>query len=87
MRVYYHSERDNLLRFLVFEPFFIEGEYSRKSFPFTAANTSARVIVRGMVMSSKNVRQSWMNFLVLFLDGLVGDQWHGGDSSCVWKHG
>jgi hypothetical protein len=46
----------------VFEPFFIEGEYCRKSFPFTAANTSARVIVRGMVMSSKNVRQSWMNF-------------------------
>jgi hypothetical protein len=70
----------------MFEPLFIECGYCRKSFPFTTTNTSACVIVRGMVMSSKNVRQSWMSFLVLLLDGLVGDQWHGGESSCVWKH-
>ena len=50
----------------MFEPLFIECGYCRKSFPFTTTNTSACVIVRGMVMSSKNVRQSWMSFWCFF---------------------
>ena len=66
--------RQNLLGFHVFEPLFIEGWYCRKYFPFMMANTSTRVIVKGVVTSSGNVKWSLMLPLVTprrFLSGSV----------------
>jgi hypothetical protein len=64
---------------------FIGGGYCKKSFPFMAANISAHVVVRGVVTSSRNVRQLWMCLLVLLLEALVGYWWCDEDFSCVWK--
>jgi hypothetical protein len=61
----------NLLGFPVFELFFIVNGYYRKSFLFMVAKTSACVVVRDVVTSSKNIRQSWL-CLMFFLDALVG---------------
>jgi hypothetical protein len=67
-------KRQNLLRFLVFEPLFIGGEYCKKSFPFVTANTLSCLIVRGMVMILGDDKRSYMCFLVIFLDVFVRDR-------------
>jgi len=38
------------------EPPFIEGGCCIKSFPFMVINTSARVVVRGVVRSPRNIK-------------------------------
>lgn len=57
-------KKQNLLGFLVFEPPFIGGGCCIKSFPFMVINTSARVVVRGVVRSPRNIKRSCMFPLV-----------------------
>lgn len=61
----------NLIGFFVFKPLCIVGRYCKKSFPCMEAHTLACVIVRVMVMSSGNVKRSWMCSLMLIFYALV----------------
>jgi len=80
-------KRQNLLGFLVFEPLFIRVGYNKKSFSFMEANTLALVVVKDVVLSLGNVKQSWMCPLMLLFYSIIRYWWHDKDSSCVWKRG
>jgi energy-converting hydrogenase A subunit M len=47
-----------LIRFIVFESLVIGGGYCTKFFSFMKAKTSTHMVVRGVVRSSRNVKQS-----------------------------
>lgn len=61
----------DLIGFFVFKPLCIVSRYCKKSFPCMEAHTLACVIVRVMVMSSGNVKRSWMCSLMLIFYALV----------------
>jgi len=48
--------KKNLLGFLLFEPLLIRDGYYAKSFSLIATNTSACVVMRGVVRILKNIK-------------------------------
>jgi hypothetical protein len=56
-----HGKRKKiLLGFLMSIPFFLRGEYHMNYFLLMVINTLTCVVVKGIVISSRNVNQSWM---------------------------
>lgn len=55
--VHDHGEKKNFLGFFLFEPLFIRDGYYAKSFFLIATNTSARVVMRGVVRILKNIKR------------------------------
>lgn len=75
----------DMLGFLVIVPLFIRCGYHMTSFPWMEVSTLTHVMVRDEVRISRNVKQSWMDPLVLLLDALVKDWWCCGDSTLKTK--
>jgi hypothetical protein len=55
---YYCDEKENVLGSFVFASLFIRGRYCKNYFPLMEINISVCMVVKGMVMISRNVSQS-----------------------------